>query len=226
MSTISLSLAKPGKAMPGPHSSLMVLRRRASRSGPGRAVRGRKTRDSADGALIRLLTSNKDSRTRRSARRVRLSGADPSVSRVHAGIVSLTTCADFRLGQYAPTCSYRYSSGLESNQRATGYHAPLIHRQRVCLRRLARRSSSSRPARDLPLERRRCSRLHPKVREFDEGVRSIFPWHQIRQCLTLDATEFYGVPSVHEQGRESDQRPRLSLDHEHERRIVEHRARI
>ena len=70
MCTTSLSLAKPGKAMPGPYSSLMVLRRRASRSGgPGRAVRGRKTRDSADGALIRLLTSNKDSRTRRSAAR-------------------------------------------------------------------------------------------------------------------------------------------------------------
>ena len=32
MSTISLSLAKPGKAIPGPYSSLMVLRRRASRS--------------------------------------------------------------------------------------------------------------------------------------------------------------------------------------------------
>ena len=64
---LSLSLAKPGEAMPGPYSSLMVLRRRASRSGPGRAVRGRKTQDSADGALIRLLTSNKDSRTRRSA---------------------------------------------------------------------------------------------------------------------------------------------------------------
>ena len=47
--------------------SLMVLRRRASRSGAGRAVRGRKTRDSADGALIRLLTSNKDSGTRHSA---------------------------------------------------------------------------------------------------------------------------------------------------------------
>ena len=47
--TISLSLAKPGKAMPGPYSSLMVLRRRASRSGPdGRSVRGRKTRISAD----------------------------------------------------------------------------------------------------------------------------------------------------------------------------------
>ena len=44
MSTISLNLAKPGKAMPGPYSSLMVLRRRASRSGPGRAVRGRKTK--------------------------------------------------------------------------------------------------------------------------------------------------------------------------------------
>ena len=40
-------VAKPGEAMPGPYSSLMVLRRRASRSGAGRAVRGRKTRDSA-----------------------------------------------------------------------------------------------------------------------------------------------------------------------------------
>ena len=55
--------------MPGPYSSLMVLRRRASRTGPGRAVRGRKTRDSADGALIRLLTSNKAYRTRRVAAR-------------------------------------------------------------------------------------------------------------------------------------------------------------
>ena len=55
MSTISLSLAKPGKAMPGPYSSLMVLRRRASRSGAGRAVRGRKSGD-ADGALIRLFS--------------------------------------------------------------------------------------------------------------------------------------------------------------------------
>ena len=53
--------------MPGPYSSLMVLRRRASRSGAGRAVRGRKSGDNADAALIRLLTSNKDSRTRRSA---------------------------------------------------------------------------------------------------------------------------------------------------------------
>ena len=67
--TISLSLAKPGEAMPGPYSSLMVLRRRASRSGAGRAVLGRKSGDNADGALIRLLTSNKDSRTRRSAAR-------------------------------------------------------------------------------------------------------------------------------------------------------------
>ena len=58
---------KPGEAMPGPYSSLMVLRRRASRSGPGRAVRGRKTEGSADGALIRLSTSNKDSGTRHSA---------------------------------------------------------------------------------------------------------------------------------------------------------------
>ena len=67
MCTISLSLAKPGEAMPGPYNSLMVLRRRASRSGAGRAVRGRKTQDNADTALIRLFTSNKDSGTRRSA---------------------------------------------------------------------------------------------------------------------------------------------------------------
>ena len=33
---------------------------------------------------------------RAAPRRVRLSGADPSVSRVHAGIVILTTCPDFR----------------------------------------------------------------------------------------------------------------------------------
>ena len=65
--TISLSLAKPGEAMPGPYSSLMVFRRRASRSCAGRAVRGRKTQGNADAALIRLLTSNKDSGTRRSA---------------------------------------------------------------------------------------------------------------------------------------------------------------
>jgi len=53
--------------IPGPYSSLMVLRRRASRSGAGRAVRGRKTQGSADTALIRLFISNKDSGTRRSA---------------------------------------------------------------------------------------------------------------------------------------------------------------
>ena len=32
---------------------------------------------------------------------MRLSGADPSVSRVHAGIVSSATCTDFSLAQYA-----------------------------------------------------------------------------------------------------------------------------
>ena len=67
MCTISLSLAKPGEAIPGPYSSLMVLRRRASRSGPGRGAQGRKMEDNADTALIRLFTSNKDSGTRRSA---------------------------------------------------------------------------------------------------------------------------------------------------------------
>ena len=53
--------------MPGPYSSLMVPRRRASRSGAGRAVRGTKIGDNADTALIRRFTSNKDSGTRRSA---------------------------------------------------------------------------------------------------------------------------------------------------------------
>ena len=69
MCTISLDLAKPGEAIPGPYSSLMVLRRRASRSGAGRAVRGRKTQDNADTALIRLLTSNKDGGTCRTVAR-------------------------------------------------------------------------------------------------------------------------------------------------------------
>ena len=54
--------------MPGPYSSLMVLRRRASRSGAGRAVRGTKSGD-ADGALIRLFKTNKAYRTRRDAAR-------------------------------------------------------------------------------------------------------------------------------------------------------------
>ena len=40
----NISLAKPGEAMPGPYSSLMVLRRRASRSGAGRGTRGGKRR--------------------------------------------------------------------------------------------------------------------------------------------------------------------------------------
>jgi len=60
---------KPGEAMPGPYSSLMVLRRHASRSGPGRGAQGRKTEDNSDSALIRLLTSNKAYRTRRDAAR-------------------------------------------------------------------------------------------------------------------------------------------------------------
>ncbi len=66
--------------MPGPYSSLMVLRRRASLSGAGRAVApGEKThQDNADTALIRLLTSNKDSGTRHSA--VRATVRSESVS--------------------------------------------------------------------------------------------------------------------------------------------------
>ena len=70
MCAISLSLAKPGEAMPGPYSSLMVLRRRAVPDGRSRTgAQGRKMEDNADAALIRLFTSNKDSRTRRSAAR-------------------------------------------------------------------------------------------------------------------------------------------------------------
>jgi len=65
LSAVWLSQRSRDAGGPGPYSSLMVLRRRASRSGAGRAVRGRKTRDNADSALIRLLTSNKDSGTRR-----------------------------------------------------------------------------------------------------------------------------------------------------------------
>ena len=58
--------AKPGEAMPGPSSSLMVLRRCVSRSGPTRTGgpdSGRKTQINADAAVIRLFTSNKNSRT-------------------------------------------------------------------------------------------------------------------------------------------------------------------
>ena len=73
--------------MPGPYSSLIVLRRRASRSGAGRAVLGRKSGDNADGALIRLLTSNKDSRTRRSAARATVSGACDCQERIRQLVV-------------------------------------------------------------------------------------------------------------------------------------------
>ena len=76
--------------------SLMVLRRRASRSGAGRAVRGMKMEDSADAALIRLFNF-KQRQWHAPARCVPLSGADTSVSCVHAGIVSSATCTDFSL---------------------------------------------------------------------------------------------------------------------------------
>ena len=104
MCTISLTLAKPGEAIPGGRTAARA-RYGASPAcvpgeRPGWAVRGRKTtRDNVDGALIRLLTSTKTV-ARAAARRVRLSGADPSVSRVHAGIVSSTTWATIQdLGQ-------------------------------------------------------------------------------------------------------------------------------
>ena len=68
MPTISFSLAKPGEAMPGPYSSLIdgaspaCVPERSRTVGPGEEIGV-----SADGALIRLLTSNKDSGTRRGA---------------------------------------------------------------------------------------------------------------------------------------------------------------
>ena len=68
MCTISLSLAKPWKAMPGPYiqqldgASPACVPERSRLGGPGE-----KTQDNADTALIRLFTSNKDSGTRRGA---------------------------------------------------------------------------------------------------------------------------------------------------------------
>ena len=69
MCTISLSLAKPGKAIAGAVQQLdgaspACVSERSRTGGPGE-----ETEDNADTALIRLLTSNKDSRTRRSAAR-------------------------------------------------------------------------------------------------------------------------------------------------------------
>ena len=89
MCTISLSLAKPGEAMPGPYSSLMVLRspacvpERSRLGGPGEKT------DNADTALIRLFYFKQRRRhvPRRGAcrdcyrRRV--------VRRVHAGIATI-----------------------------------------------------------------------------------------------------------------------------------------
>ena len=88
MCTISLTLAKPGEAMPGPYSSLMcfaVVRPGAAPDeGPGEENGGQR-RHRSDSTF-----DFKQRRTRHSAARatVRSSGADPSVSRVHAGIVS------------------------------------------------------------------------------------------------------------------------------------------
>ena len=103
MCTISLSLAKPGEAMPGPYSSLMVLRRRASRSGAGRAVRGRKTQDNADTALIRLFTSNKDGGTCRAvARAARASEkGSSSCSRRDRVLSNLPNHSSSRVDEYS-----------------------------------------------------------------------------------------------------------------------------
>ena len=67
MCTISLTLAKPGEAMPRLYSSLMVFSpacfpERCRTAGPWE-----ETQINADAALVRLFTSNKDSRTRRRA---------------------------------------------------------------------------------------------------------------------------------------------------------------
>ena len=66
MCTISLSLAKPGEAIPGPYcvqqldgASPACVTERSRLGNPGE-----KTQDNADAALIRLFTSNKDGGTR------------------------------------------------------------------------------------------------------------------------------------------------------------------
>ena len=78
--------------MPGPHSSLMVL--------PGRAGQrrkengGQRTNNATDTRSESTCNFKANTVARAAPRRVRLSGADPSVSRVHAGKVSSTTCRD------------------------------------------------------------------------------------------------------------------------------------
>ena len=87
--------------MPGPHSSLMVLPGRAGQEEEGKwRTTHKQTRPTP--ALCRLLhvhvccNFKANTVARAAPRRVRLSGADPSVSRVHAGKVSFTTCPDKR----------------------------------------------------------------------------------------------------------------------------------
>ena len=82
MCTISLSLAKPGEAIPAGAvqqldgaSPACVTERWSRLGGPGE-----KTQDNADTALIRLFTSNKDSGTRRRRGACHCQERDPSVS--------------------------------------------------------------------------------------------------------------------------------------------------
>jgi len=104
MCTISLSLAKPGEAMPGPsrgpYSSLMVLAASPAcvpelcrTGGPGE-----KTQDNADTTLIRVLTSDKECGTCRAVARAAFASEKGSVRRVHAGIV----CPLSNLGNHSP----------------------------------------------------------------------------------------------------------------------------
>ena len=70
MSTISLSLAKPGEAMPA--GVVQQLDGASPACVPERSRLGgrkEKTQDNADTALIRLLTSNKDGGTRHAVAR-------------------------------------------------------------------------------------------------------------------------------------------------------------
>jgi len=106
MCTISLSLAKPWKAMLGPYSSLMVLRRRASRSGAGRAVRGR----NQNRGTKRRRRSDSTFYFKQRQSHAPQRGACDCQERIRQLVVFTpgscprdnlaTTCADFRLQQY------------------------------------------------------------------------------------------------------------------------------
>ena len=95
MCTISLSLAKPWKAMPGPYiqqldgASPACVPERSRTGGPGEEIGDQRRRRSDSTFNFKQRQSHAPH-----------TGADPSVSRVHAGIVSSATCTDFRPQQY------------------------------------------------------------------------------------------------------------------------------